>query len=106
MKRLKIPQSEEDTDLLIFSTKELLKGLPEDGLEREYVLKDLAVLAGSFNRYIKYKHRDAIMNILVDYYDDAKRSVIEAVVDYPREEYYDLAITFFERALRHENGNL
>jgi hypothetical protein len=62
--------------------------------------KNLIDLAGSFNHTITWRHKEAILELLVSVGEDAITPALEALVDCPRAEQFDITQLFIRKLMK------
>lgn len=104
--RWKPPQSNEEANKLIEEAYDFL--FPHSTMRSDFDIdecqeaaKELAILAGSFNHHLTHQHRHTMIVMLSSMGVDAFDPVLEALVEIPRAEQFDVTKAFM-RALMEE----
>ena len=89
------PTTEEESNAIIKMAIETIYDMEDDELET--TCKELALFAGSFNHNWTRKHRDQLIDILVNVGSQAIDPVLQVLVDISRVEQFDVTKTFIRR---------
>ena len=98
--KLKIPNSIEDSESLINEVRELISSKKDDDSYEEIIwasCKDMINLAGSYNHNITSSQREEMIKVLSDNPDQSLDPVLQALVDCPRADQFDLTKKYIRK---------